>query len=686
MEDTSKKWVTLKSLAEILDCNEETLRRKCAEGKILCKYKRSGKYKNYLINPESLPKKDYEKYKINTQKEDLLKLERNLETYSNAPKWARKQADKYLELFSLTKGLKRKALESFVNKWNIDFPQKATSIQSIYRARAKFNEFGVEGLLSNRGKYGNNTEINNDYYEYYKSLYLKEGAPSADFCRQVTLGYAKSKDNIDPMNFPSARTFDRLLKSRISKQAIYYARYGQSAWNKKYASFLPRDYSNINAGECWVSDHAQIDVAVNFNGNVCFPWVTVFRDVKTSKWLGWFLHADAPNSDHIFQAFYYGVEKFGLPNDVYLDNGKDYRCRDFAGKRKPVWSFKERGAHPLEETEHNNSDVRVSERNFTGAKGRTKLIKINHSSEKENALLLNIGVNVHFALPYNAQTKPVERDFLKIKSFLSKGFVGYRGGKITERPEKLKAEIKSDKIMNFDDFKTLFDDFIENYLNKKPSKGKVLQGKCPDELWSEEFKNKKVISKDALKLFCMRTSKPVKIGRNGVYDSQLQITYWGEWMICEKGRKVFVRRDINAYQEAWVFDAETEKYLGKGNVYHAVSFLARTNIEKAKYKEAIERKNKEKKIIKSYIKCKYSPTNEEIASNLKNALDKTEFESKPVVSEITNTKMDQVINIEKQKNIKPKYKYVAEPKPKPTLYLTESQKRRAETKLKRKAL
>ena len=60
------------------------------------------------------------------------------------------------------------------------------------------------------------------------------------------------------------------------------------------------------------------------------------------------------------------------------------------------------------------------------------------------------------------------------------------------------------EIMKFDDFKILFDRFIENYLNKKPSKGKVLQGKCPDELWAEEFTNKKVISRDALKLQYMQ--------------------------------------------------------------------------------------------------------------------------------------------------------------------------------------
>ena len=252
--------------------------------------------------------------------------------------------------------------------------------------------------------------------------------------------------------------------------------------------------------EIWLS----IDVAVSFNKNIYFPWVTVFRDVKTSKWLGWFLHIESPNSDHIFQAFYYGVTKFGIPEDVYLDNGKDYRCKDFAG-------------------------------------GRNKIVKVNHFTERENSLINNLGISVHFALPYNAQTKPVERDFLKIKEYLSKGFVGYRGGKITERPEKLKKEIKQNKILEFSDFKTIFDDFIENILNKMPSNGKVLKGRCPDEVWSEEFAVKKIISKDALKLFCMRTSRAVKIGRNGVHDSQFDVNYWGEWMCCEKGRKVFIK-------------------------------------------------------------------------------------------------------------------------------------------------
>jgi len=639
VNNSKEIWLTTEEVCSLTGEIKETVRRKCKRGEYISKFTKNGRFKIYQVLLTSLPQVFQSGYLPFLSKKNEVKapIEQNSIDYANATIGARKQADKYLQLLSKTENMTHNEINTFLEVWNKENPDLISSYSSIYRARKNYQQFGISGLLSKKG--GQKvTSLNPEYLEYYKSLYLREGAPSAFFCWKATLGFAKEKDNIDIETFPSYRTFDRHLKNIVPEQAIFLARYGQAAWNKKYASYIPRDYSNLTAGSCWVSDHAQIDVAVNFNGTICFPWVTVFRDVKTSKWLGWFLHAEAPNSDHIFQAFYYGIVRFGLPNDVYLDNGKDYRCKDFAG-------------------------------------GRAQTIKVQHHTTQENSLIKNLGINVHFALPYNAQTKPIERDFLKVKTFLSKGFVGYRGGKITERPEKLKKEIKEDKIMNYSEFKELFDDFIENYLNKAPSNGKVLKGKCPDELWAKEFAVKKVISKDALKLFCMRTSKPVSIGRNGIYDSQLQLTYWDEWMISEKGRKVFLRRDINAYQEAWVFDAITEEFLGKGNVNHAVSFLATTNIQKQQYKKAIERKNKEKKILKSYIKTKFNPSNAEIIDNLKKSLQSTEFVSNPKIAELSNTKMDQVVIADKISQKQPP-KYVTPLQPKKKLYLTESEKNR----------
>lgn len=642
MNNTPEIWLNIEEVCKLSNSKKETIRRKCKSGEYKARFEIEGRKKNYEILLSSLPIKYIQKY--NSYLQPVAVEDKSLEDYSNAPKWMRAKAEKYLELFDLTKNMTYQEKVDFLADWSVKYPEKHTTYPSLSLALRKYNQGGIAALLSNYGVHRRGrSKLDENCFEYFKSIYLREGAPSAETSWNITLGFAKQQ-GINLENFPTSKTFIRRLRAEVPEQAIFMARHGDASWNKKYANYVPRDYSELNAGVCWISDHAQIDVAVSFNGTVCFPWVTVFRDAKTSKWLGWFLHADSPNSDHIFQAFYYGVLNFGIPEDVYLDNGKDYRCKDFAG-------------------------------------GRTRVIKVKHKNNG-GSLIQNLGINIHFALPYNAQTKPVERDFLKIKEFLSKGFVGYRGGKITERPEKLKNEIKNEQIMQFDDFKKLFDRFIEEYLNKRPSKGKVLQGRCPDELWAEEFTKKKVISKDALKLFCMRTTNNVTIKRNGIFDSQLQISYWAEWMITEKGRKVYIRRDINAYQEAWVFDAQTDEYLGKGNANQPASFLANTDIEKSEYQKQVAIKNKEKKILKSYIKTKYNPTNEDIIENLINSLDKVDFKSNATVSKISNTKMDKVVKEEKNKNSIPS-KYVTPIQPKKKLYLTEAEKRRD---LERKAI
>lgn len=267
----SSNWVDIKKLAEILGFNVETLRRGCANNKYINRFVKSGKYKNYEIDITSLPDKYIKKFNQYLNKDNHLQL--NSDAYSNAQEWQRKQADKYLELFTLTEGMNHRKTVEFLKTWNIAHPDKRVCYTSLYYAKQKYQESGVAGLLSKKGQNNNHSNIPDDYYEYYKSLFLREGAPSAFFCWQATLGYAKEKDNIDILKFPSYKTFQRLLKSRVPAQAIYMARFGNAAWNKKFASYIPRDYSNLKAGSCWVSDHAQIDVAVNFNGSVCFPLI-----------------------------------------------------------------------------------------------------------------------------------------------------------------------------------------------------------------------------------------------------------------------------------------------------------------------------------------------------------------------------------------------------------------------------
>lgn len=637
----NSEWVDIKILADALGFKTETLRRGCASEKYVCRFKKSGKYKNYEIAISSLPSAYLKKYNNFINKQNNC-LQLNSEVYDNAQEWQRKQADKYLQLITLTGGMSYNETVEFLKSWNSAHPDKKVCYTSLYYAKQKYEESGVAGLLSKKGQGNKHRIIPDDYYEYYKSLYLREGAPSAFFCWQATLGYAKDKDNIDILKFPSYKTFERLLKSRIPEQAIYMARFGNAAWNKKYGGYIDRDYSNITCNEVWVSDHAQIDVACfDPDGKVVFPWVTVWRDYKSGKWLGWVLQTKNPNSDFIFQSFYYAAQKFGLPKDVIIDNGKDYRSKDFAGGRS----------------------------NF----------KVDISKGQTSAMLKELNVNVHFALPYNAQTKPVERDFLKIKELLSKHCVGYRGGNVVERPEKLANEIKAGKIMQFEDFKKIFDDFILNVLNKKPSNGKNLNGSCPDELFYKEYAEKITPSRDALKLFCMRTSRNFTIGRNGIQDRQLGITYWADWMIARTGLKIYLRRDVQDYKDAWAFKADNDEFVGTVKAVKAVAALHADKVSKEEFKEALSIKKRNLKITKAYIKQIREISLEEQYENYKAAYASSnkDYKKNVKISKIANTNMDKAIQKNKEMESFGRQDlsvFLEDKKPEEKLYLFETDK------------
>ncbi len=135
------EWIELEKLAVILECKEETLRRNCVAKKYICRFNQSGKFKKYEIDLNSLPEKDLLKYQKKLSKINNSDVCSSSEYYTNAPEWSKKQADKYLELLSLTKVMKRNALETFVKNWNKDFPENTTSVQSIYKARVKYEEY-----------------------------------------------------------------------------------------------------------------------------------------------------------------------------------------------------------------------------------------------------------------------------------------------------------------------------------------------------------------------------------------------------------------------------------------------------------------------------------------------------------------------------------------------------------------
>lgn len=580
-------WLTIKEGANLISITERAIQKNCKAGKYTTKLIEGNGGLQYRILLTSLPPEAQAKYWEKTLPNPVRKPDENLidfemQIVANAPEWQRVQAQKYLALLNATAGMKGAELKRFVKEWNASQTSKKmhTSYARVMQARKDYKEYGVQGLLAGYGKSAGTTTVKQAWYDYFKMTYLVEGGPTIQSAWMETYGYARQTEpGLTLGDFPSYAAFMRRLKSEKSADAVYLARNGYQSWNRKFGTFISRDLSNISAGDVWFSDHRQLDSAVfpdaippaarremrkylkaNKHNKPIYPWLTLWRDMKTGKWLGWDLHVEAPNTDHILNALYKSIHQYGIPKMLYIDNGKDYRAKHFTGKRY---------IHRLDASEH-----------------------------RVKSLVQGLNIEVTFSLPYNPQSKSIERDFKIFKDWYDRRLPGYRGGNHVERPEKLADEIASGAILDFEAYYELHDYFILNVLNKFASMGKVLRGRSRDEAWNEEFSGLPKISADALKLFCMRTGNGRRIGRNGYYDSQLEHFYWAEWMDGMKGKTVYMRRDPAKYQEAWVFSESSHEFLGKAFLTMRTPGIVTNDIERRQLEEAIRRKNRSRKMAK----------------------------------------------------------------------------------------
>jgi putative transposase len=465
--------------------------------------------------------------------------------YAEAPEYNRRKADKYRTLLNETENLRGSALKSYIKNWNTANPDMTTSYRSLMRVRNEYQERGIEALLGAYGKTKNRTlsveqlgEFGELCTNYFKGVYCTQSAITQQQAWHSTRGYALELyaklnqgdiTNFDDV-FPIASTFINNLKRDMGESAIYLARYGWDAWNSKYGNFVNRDYKSIKSGEIWVSDHHQLDImCVAKDGTFKRPWLTAWMCMKSHKFIAWQLAISTPNSDRIINTFADGVAQVGVPNEILIDNGKDYRAYDFAGGRKSV--------------------------------------RIEFDKNRATSITGQLGVHIHFALPYNAQTKPIERMFRFFTEWLAKRTPGYTGRNTVERPaDQLERQIERGEILKFDQISELLNTFIQSVYNLRPSMGKNHNGLSPEQLWNKEFAGLTRVRPDALALLRTRVSGERTIGRNGIKESEADDWYWGEWMEPAKGRKVYIRRSATEWQTAYVFDARTDEYLGVGTL------------------------------------------------------------------------------------------------------------------------
>ena len=139
MSINSQSWFTLEQVCELLHITPKTVKNRCYKGDFIYKIQLKNNVKQFFIHSSSIKLKKISE--IDDKK------------YSDAPKWSKIQAEKYIKIVKKCLNIKGKELQEFISNWNNDNPDLATSYSSVIRMRSRYIQCGISGLLA---KYGNN--------------------------------------------------------------------------------------------------------------------------------------------------------------------------------------------------------------------------------------------------------------------------------------------------------------------------------------------------------------------------------------------------------------------------------------------------------------------------------------------------------------------------------------------------
>ncbi len=531
-------WLKVREVAELLGMTERAIRWGATK-KNKYEYRHVDGIgqggKQIEIALESLPQEAQSKY--NNVQDEV--------TYKEITQFTGKQREEANFKALIVEQYKRSQLspDDFVKDFNERNPDSVITKSQLFRWQRKYKSGDVADLVDMRGGHNRGQiTIPPDAWEYFYALYMTLQKRSIQRCWELT--------RQEYPNIPTVSAFERNLTT-IPKLVMIYYREGEKAFNDALVS-MERSREDIASNDIWFSDHHLVDVAViNNRGKVFRPWLTVFFDARSNKAVSFIVRDKSADATVIKQCLRLGIEKNGVPKELYFDNGKDYREKSF------------------------NADFPMS-------------------------LVKQLGINMIYATPYHGQAKTVERFFGTMEDRFCKLLPTYLGKDAKQRPENMRVTFDKlkDKAPTMEKFIELLTKYFEEY-NNTPSSGIDMNGKCPEQVYCENLHTKtEVRDKSILRILC-GTFEERTVQKNGVqYQGRF---YYHSELLAHQGEKVIINADPYNMDELNIFDTDM-RAICKAPAKVRTPFRHTTQ-------EQIREAQKEKKEARKMVQ-KYAPTRE----------------------------------------------------------------------------
>ncbi|MEG2929643.1 MAG: transposase, partial [Oscillospiraceae bacterium] len=254
-------------------------------------------------------------------------------------------------------------------------------------------------------------------------------------------------------------------------------------------------------------------------------YLTAFMDARSGIFTGYYV-TTAPSSYATLLALRKGILEYGIPRNIYVDNGREFLNFDVGGL-----------GHRAKKTY---------------ADGKEKF--------EPPGVFKRLGIEMTNAIVRNARAKIIERRFRDVKDHMSRLFDTYTGGTVVERPDRLKHVMKKGNIVTDEELIQAAEIMIEGYFNHQPYNGSVIEdkGKPRIEVFKENRTTMRKADEESLNLMLQRSTRKQTVGRNGV---KIQIAgktldFTNDELRTLMGKEVYLRYDPENLNSVRVYDLE----------------------------------------------------------------------------------------------------------------------------------
>ncbi len=536
--------LTTREVAELCNKHESTIRRWAEIGKIPSeKILNEFNSPEYIFNLDSLAevkpglvKKYYDQLQsclpeASFPEEAKPKAAKPLDTYSIDEQ---EEIAFWLRLVKRWQGYRNKPGANktevdahFVQWCRLEYPERAISVDTLYRRWNAVRANDLDGLIDKRGKWKKGkSSIPDPMWQAFLYYYLDESQHPLKKCYEYTKLEMQTSFPELVGDMPSYTTFYRRAQTDIPEPLKVLGREGEKAFRDRCAPYIRRVYDEMQSNEWWIADNHTFDIITEGeNGQRHRLYLTAFFDARSGIFTGCYV-TNAPSSQSTLIALRRGILKYGIPENIYVDNGREFLTYDVGGlghrKKKPK-DGQERFEPPP-----------VFER---------------------------LGIHMTNAIVCNAKAKVIERRFRDVKDHLSRLFDTFTGGNVLEKPESLKFILKDGRIPLDATLVETVEELLDWYFNQQPYGGAVAKdhGKPRQQVYNENLHTKRVASAEDLNLMLMRSSRAQKVTRRGVHldIAGQRIDYWNDELVFQYlGQQVYYRYDPDDLSEVRVYDLQ----------------------------------------------------------------------------------------------------------------------------------